>query len=795
VPTLDPTDFLIGACAAFAALLALVVFRPLWCVAHPRTTLGTAVAVTLVAAALVVRSDPPGFRIALDPSSEPLLVRGDPGRALYDRAVLAFGSDDLCVIAMETADVFREANLRALERVTDALRRLRGVRDAESLVNATAFHYDAEGDLVEVGRFVHAIPSDAGELERLRARALSDPLFARLLVAPDARAAAIHVTFETLTDREFVGRGLDAAIQDVLRAETTPERRFFVTGRPLIRAAAHHLMVRDLLRLIPVAIGVAALAVALVTGSPRGVLVPLVTCLTATLWTFGAMAALGRDLNVITLVVGPCLIVIASVYGVYVVERYDEVALSAPDGVAAAARALLDTRPAIVISGLTTIVGFLAQLANGIPATTELGLFCAFGLGCATVLSATAVPAWLALLSGGRSGAAVERLWQERNPLARWLGARIDALLERIWAVETRRPRVFLAAWVFVAAGAALLVPRIVIDTDYLTFFDPRSEVRTDFDAVNRLLGGTVPLYVVFEGGANGFFREPEALARIDRIERRIEALPGVSDVRSMADLVRSVNRAFAGGDPGGERIPATRAELAELIFTIPKERLRRFATADHSAANLIVRTDRMGSAAVRELEDGIRAELADGAAPPGVPAHVTGNTLLVNHSADGIAANQLGSLALATAAIALLVFAVFRDWKLTLIALTPNVVPVLLFYGILGAGAAPLSIPTSLIGTIVLGIAVDDTVHFLSGYRRERAAGRSPEEATRLCLRHVGRAMVIASVMLSVGFNVMNLSEFATLRQFGYLSGATLAVCIVTDLGLLPALLVAAKV
>jgi predicted RND superfamily exporter protein len=202
-----------------------------------------------------------------------------------------------------------------------------------------------------------------------------------------------------------------------------------------------------------------------------------------------------------------------------------------------------------------------------------------------------------------------------------------------------------------------------------------------------------------------------------------------------------------------------------------------------------------MGSASVRELETRIHGELGDGRVPAGVRAGVTGNTLLVNHSADGIAGNQLSSLALATLAIAALVYLVFRDWKLTLIALTPNVVPVALFYGLLGAGAAPLSIPTSLIGTIVLGITVDDTVHFLVGYRRERAAGRSPAEATRLCLRHVGRAMVIASVMLSMGFNVMNLSEFATLRQFGYLSGATLAVCIVTDLGLLPALLVGTKV
>jgi hypothetical protein len=404
------------------------------------------------------------------------------------------------------------------------------------------------------------------------------------------------------------------------------------------------------------------------------------------------------------------------------------------------------------------------------------------------------VPAVLALLPLERRGDATERMWSERNRLAVWIGARLDAALAAIWRVAVGRPFAFLAAWAVVCVAAALGIPRIVIDTDYLTFFDSSSEVRRDFDAVNRLLSGTVPIYVTFDGPGEGTFREPANLRALEQIERRLEAEPGVSQVLSMADLVRVVNRALAGGDPGAERIPDSRQALAEVVFMIPKDRLRRFATSDQSGANLIVRTSQMGSQAVRDLEARVQAALADGAVPAGVRASVTGNTVLINRSADGIAGNQVLSLALATLVIVGLVWSVFRNWRLTLIAMLPNTIPVLLFYGMLGAGAAPLSIPTSLIGTIVLGIAVDDTVHFLVGYRRERAEGRTPAEATLSCLRFVGRAMVIASIMLSVGFNVMNLSEFATLRQFGYLSGATLAVCLLTDLWLLPAILVATR-
>jgi hypothetical protein len=121
---------------------------------------------------------------------------------------------------------------------------------------------------------------------------------------------------------------------------------------------------------------------------------------------------------------------------------------------------------------------------------------------------------------------------------------------------------------------------------------------------------------------------------------------------------------------------------------------------------------------------------------------------------------------------------------------MTPNVIPVLLFFGMLGAGVAPLSLPTSLIGCVALGITVDDTVHYLVRYRDERARGLSPVEANRICARNVGRANLITSMTLISGFGVVALSSFATLREFGLLSAATMAMCLAGDLFLLPAIL-----
>lgn len=259
----------------------------------------------------------------------------------------------------------------------------------------------------------------------------------------------------------------------------------------------------------------------------------------------------------------------------------------------------------------------------------------------------------------------------------------------------------------------------------------------------------------------------------------------------SSVDLVRVVNRATSRGAEEQARIPETRSALAEATFVLPKAKLRRFTTSNHSRGNLIVRTGQAGSAAVRALESRIQRVLAEADLPDGFTTGVTGNAILLNRSADGIAGNQATQIGFASLAILILICIVFRSIPIGFISMVPNIVPVLLFFGILGTGIAPLSLPTALIGSIALGIAVDDTMHFLVAYRKQRSDGLDPESAARHCIRQVGRPIIMTSVMLVVGFMVILVSGFATLREFGYLTALTMFVCLTTDLILLPALLV----
>jgi len=740
---------------------------------------------SLGAAAALLETQPLGVRIDLDPSSTPLLPSGDPGTAAYRRAVLDFGDDEIFVIAMETDNVFTYENLSALRRLGRAIAKLPGVRSTESLVNVSIIRNDPERDLLEVRPLIQEIPREAAALAALRERALADPLLAKSVVSTDGRSAALNVRFHDWTDLELIRADVDGQLRALVAAEISGERRFYVAGRPHMKAAAHALMVRDLQRLMPLAVLVMALLLWIVTGSARGVIIPIGTVLIATLWTFGAMALWNVSLNLLTVVLGPVLIAVGSVYGVHILAHYESAALRAESSRAAADLMAATTRAPVLMAGASTVIGFGALLLTDIPAARELGAFAALGVTAVTLISLTGLPAFVALLPLRK---------RTDSPRAAAIGSRLDAALARLAHLASSRSRAVLAGWGLLCALAVALIPRIEIDTDYLTFFPEESRLRSDFAAVNALLAGAVPIYVVLSGEGSGTFSEPRNLRTLERVQGRFDGLAGVTHTLSVADLVRVVNRAVREGNPAEERIPDTLGEVAELMLVIPKSKCKPLSNVDHSRANLPVRTGEQGSAAVRSLVADLSTVLEEELTPP-LRATITGDTVLLNQSADRLAVHQARPVGVTAVAVFAIVALVFRSLPLAAVALIPNLVPVLLFYGLLGAGLAPLSLPTSLIGSIVLGIAVDDTVHFLTRYRAGRNAGLAPAEAVIDCGRRVGRPIAITSVMLFLGFLVVALSGFATLRQFGLLIGLTVAICLTTDLLLLPAALVRARI
>lgn len=776
----------LGAILLLVLASAALAARPGWVASHPRKLLAGVGLLSLVAGLALIEGQPLGLRLRIDPSTEPLLARGDPAAALYREAVRDFGHDEVYAVALVCEEVFTPSCLLALEQMSGRVARLQGVRRVSSLVDATSLRWSDEQDWIEIRPFMESVPEAPADLAELRRRALDDNVYRQTLVAEDARATALNVAFRAMDDASFLASGIDGSIDDVMEAALGAGQVYHVAGRPHVKVRVYRGIVSDLAILIPLALCVMAAVLWFFFRTLRGVLLPLGTALVANLWTFGAMAAAGEALTLLSGLLGPLLLAIGSVYGVHVVARYEELVPRARNSAEGAEMALREVRLPTLVAGLTTVLGFGSLLLTDVPAVFQLGLFSMLGIASSTLLALVLVPAslaWLPLASRDRHAS---------GPRA---GLQLDRKLGDLGGWVALHGRSVIAAFAALCVLALLALPRIEVDTDYLSYFAPDDPIRRDFDAVNRLLAGVVPIYVVIDGQGEGSFRDPELVAALEALEQELGQVSGVSRTLSFNDLLGRLNRAFHSGDPAHERAPVDRGAITELLFMLPKDDLSPFLTVDHGRANIIVRTGAVGSSEVIALEHRLRSVLAAHPLPNGARARITGNAILLAHSADAISRAQPRGIAVAAGAIFVLISLALRSPSLGLVAMIPNLVPVVYFFGLLGLGWAPLSLPVSMIGCMALGIAIDDSAHFLVRYRRERARGLAPEAAALACNRQVGRPIVITSVMLCLGFLVMTASSFATLQEFGFLSAITMGLCLLTDLVLLPAILTRLRV
>ena len=765
--------------AILAGAVALASFAPRLLIARSRWVVGVLTVLTLLAALGGIRFSPFGLALEIDPSTEPLLPLGDPMRALYAEAVRDFGDDEIYSIAINCGQAFSFHCLDALDRTTARVARLDGVRSVSSLTDVTSYRWVEEEQWVEIAPLIEEVPQGADELAVLRARVLEDPVYRQTLVSEDAQVVALNVSFQKMSDAEFIASALDAQVVDILQQELPAEFAYFIAGRPHVKVHVYRGIVRDLLLLVPIAVIVMGLVLFFFFRSLRGVLLPVGTALVANVWTFGLIGWLGEPLSLLAGLLAPMLIAMGCVYGVHVVARYEEESLRAADPSAAALATLMHVRRPASIAGITTVIGFAALLVTDVPAVFELGTYAMVGVASATCLSLIGVPAVLARLPlDPRVGGVA----QGADPAQRSLNVALGELAHTLSRV--RRP--LLGLWLVVALLAVLAIPRIVVDTDYLSYFSAEDPIRVDFEAVNTSLAGVVPISVVIDGGVPGALREPARLEAIEQLEAELALIPGVSRTVSVLDSLRQLNRAFHRDALEWERLPESRPAATEFLFMMPKSRTSRLITIDHARANVVVRTGAVGSSEILALGHSIQ-EAVDEYPIPGAEVEVSGNTILLSRSADGIARSQPLSVGVATVAIALLVALALGSLRLGLIAMIPNVLPVLIFFGVLGWGAASLSVPTSLIGCMALGVAIDDTVHWLARYRSERLDGQTTTQAIRTTLQRVGRPIVITSLMLGLGFLVVTGSRFATLQSFGWLSALTMGVCLLTDLLLLP--------
>lgn len=750
-------------------ILALVARHPWW-------VLALSAALCAAAAGSLYDFRAERFRIGFDPSANRLLPEDDPDVAFYEHSRDVFGNDESLVVVVRRDDIFTRENLALVKRLTERLARVDGVRTATSLANAPDVR--AADGAVQIEPLFAQVPDDLAALRAVRERALGNPVFAGNLVSADGRAAVIQIQLlPGLSDAEFAERGTDREIEGIARALSGGEG-VWVTGAPHVKVAQVEMQLRELRRFMPAIFGVLALVLAASFRSVRGVLLPLLSVAIALLWTFGLAAWLGRPLNLVTILVPPLTTIVGLSYGVYVISEYYDASARQPGARSRdlMAQVLREVWLPVTLAGLTTLIGFLSMLTSPMRAVREFAVLSLAGVSAALLAALSITPALLVLLG---------------RPRRRAAGTAADSAFARFaeqaarFNLEQRR-KVF-TAWAAIALLSLAAATQLRVASDSIRAFRPDVPVRRDFEAINQALGAANRFDIVVDGGAPNAFHEPANLEALESLQTWLEQQAEIGATTSVVEYAKLLNRGFGTDGGKGLVIPASRELIGQLLFFGASDALESYLDAAHQLAKIDVRTSAVDSHELGELLRRVEARLAD--LPKPLSARITGNRIVVQSLVDDIVTSQISSLASALAVIWLILSLQFLSVRVGLLALIPNALPLVVFFGALGATGIPLNLGTSLIAPMALGISIDDTIHYMSHFRDHAKRLANEKLAAVHVLRSTGRPMTYTALSLVVGFLVLSQSDLQTSAQLGAMGALTLAVAWACDFTLTPAL------
>jgi predicted RND superfamily exporter protein len=752
--------------------------RPLhWALDHP-ALVGTLVAIATLVFAIQIP------RLEIDSSTENFMKEDDPARQYYEQFQQKFGSDTFTIVLVKADDVFAAPVLSVIQQLSDACARLDGVTRVESLT--TLRNIKGEGDSLVTDPLVPAqIPADASELAQIRSDALGSRVMVGNIVAKDARASAIIVyTTAERGDKTFNTR-FSSDVQALIDDAASPGVGIYQLGLPLIDATVGDFILKDLMTFVPLSLGVLFALLLLSFRTLQGMVIPFVTGVLSIVWALGLMALLGFPINVLTAAIPSLILVIGATEDVHVLSEYHLLLREGVSKLTAIRTTIERAALPILITTATTVFGFLSLVTSDLTMLIQFGYASALALTANFVVTVLVLPIML-------------RVWRMPKRFAHpdpeeVHGSTFARLIDRLGEFNLRNRIPIAVVSVLLVAASLGGWYSLRVNTEPLGFFPEQSFIRVRSSDLRQSLTGFSAFYVVVDSGRPDGIKDPGLMRRIADLQEFLLGSGEVDKTVSAADYVRKMHREMNGGNPAFEAVPDSAEQIAQYLLLLEGDELSQYVDFNASTATIVVRHHVAGSWELTALLERLGA-YADEHFPEHVSVRETGQSILINNAADSMALNELVSLWTTFIVISIVHALFFASVRVGLLSMVPNVIPVLLNFGLMGALGIPLNPGTAMIATIALGIAVDDTVHHVVTYWRQLREHRDRRVAMFNTMRAQGRPIIRISLALAGGFLILAFSQFVPIRQFGVLSAVVMVVAMVSELVLTPIVMYSAS-
>ncbi|MGD9236920.1 MAG: MMPL family transporter [Desulfobacterales bacterium] len=691
-----------------------------------------------------------------------LQIEDLPETVRYQDFKKLFGSDEIIRVVVKAENVFDALTFRKIQQLAENAARIEGVRRVISLP-------DIKKSMDVAGTW---------SMEKFYAVVSGADLFQNNLFSSDGKATALTLVLDN-----------DASPGDVIQrirkliAASSGDLSLYQIGMPLVSEALAKFTEKDFSRLPPITFLLIAIILFCLFRKPRYILIPLACVGFALIWTFGLMALLRIPLSILTMIVPVFLIAVGTAYCLHIVSEYIACQKRANSPVGVTAMTFSRIAFPTFLAILTTIIGLGSLLVNRIAMIQEFALFSCFGMISLLAIVLTFLPAVLSLLPIS------PRKQNEEIDTPSLFQRYIDRVVE----LNLKHQKMTLSLIGILVVICLIGIFRIRVETNPIGYFKQSTEVRRNFNDIYRHLSGSFPLNVSMENPEADYFEDPAHLADIVRLQAYLQKLPGVDKTVSFADYLKLVHYALNKFEQPYYVLPQegfeVRMAINNFATLLGEDMLTRFMSSDFSKTNILLLTHISSSREFLQVREKIMAHVQNTFSKD-LTWDVTGLGMTIAVSSQLLTDGQIKSLSITMVLVFGIMFALFLSFKVGLIAVIPNIFPIIVNFGIMGWFGIELSMVTSLIASIAIGLAVDDTIHYLVRYNREFKTDLDEKRAIRDTLTHVGKPITFTTITICVGFSVLLFSGFKPTAIFGAMLVITSLSALVGDLILLPSLI-----
>ncbi len=788
---------------------------------HPWVTIGV-----MLFLSLGLISQLPKIRI--DTTTEAFFHEKDPVLIKYKEFQDQFGRDDMVIVAMKPPEVFSFGFLKKLKDIhEDIENNVPHVADVNSLINARST-IGKEDELI-VEDLMEDWPKNEAELADIKQRALANPLYRNTLLSEDGKFTTITVELnrystkgmadETSIDgqndedllsgfedaNEFVDENtaetsenetaeliedediaeLMEALFAIVEEHRGPEFPIYLAGSPVMDKAIKEYMQKDMMNFMALAVLVIAIFLFILFRRVTGVILPLFVVVISLLSTLGLMAFFGVPITLPTQILPSFLLAVGVGDSVHVLTIFYQRLKEDGDKKNAIVSALSHSGRAITLTSLTTAGGLLSFISSDLAPVANLGIFAPIGVILALIYTVVLLPALLAVIP--------VRVKSETEKKTGF----IEHALSCIGNFSVKYPKQIVigsAILIVLSIFAAFNIKLAHFPVSWLPDGTPAKE---DTFIIDRELKGSLTFDVVVDSGIENGWHNPKLLKKLDQmgddLQKFKEGALFVGQTVSITDVIKETNQALNENRSEFYSIPENRALVSQELLLFENsgsDDLEDVVDSQFSKSRFTMKLPALDAVQYGRFFKVVEERFAQIFGGE-VEVTITGIIALLFKTIDVMLVSMTKSYLIAIIVISVMMIFMIGNLRIGLISMAPNLTPIIFILGIMGLCNFPLDAFTLLIGSIAIGLVVDDTIHFMDNFRQYHMQTNSAVEAIHKTLQTTGHAMLYTSLVLSGGFFIYICSSMSNLVNFGLLTGLSILLALVADFVLLPAILV----